>query len=286
MKKLLLIFLIALIALASCEKVIDIDLNLADPALVIEGKVLKDSLAQVLIQKTTSYFTPDTQQCICDAIVIIQEDDTIPDTLEYTGKGMYKSSSMRGKSDANYHLSVIHDSQTYTASSYLPPEPHIYQLTSISMLAFGGFGDSLNVHPGGGMGGSDTIPWLIFTDLYDDQLEENYYLFKYILNGEDITRAYSASDDEGAENDTLNYMGGFSRFYLGDTVTVKAYAVDRGVYIYFETLNDVFNSNPIMSSTPYNPHSNISNGALGVFSAMSSDSKTTIIMPAIPTFPK
>ena len=48
MKKLLLIFLIALIALASCEKVIDIDLNFADSALVIEGKVIRDSLAQVL----------------------------------------------------------------------------------------------------------------------------------------------------------------------------------------------------------------------------------------------
>jgi len=243
-------------------------------------------LAQVLIQKTTSYFTPDTQQCVCDAVVIIQEDDSRPDTLEYLGDGLYKSTSMRGKSDANYHLTIIDDSQTYTASSYLPAEPHIYQLTSISMLAFGGFGDSLMTPPGGGMGNSDSIPWLIFTDLYDDPLDENYYLFKYFLNGEDVTTAYRTSDDEGAENDTLNYMGGFSRFYLGDTVTVKAYAVDRDVYIYFETLNDVFSSNPIMSSTPYNPHSNISNGALGVFSAMSSDSKTTIIMPELPAFPK
>lgn len=286
MKKILLILILILVALTSCEKVIDIDLNLADPTLVIEGKVMKDSLAQVLIQETTSYFTPDTLPCVCDAIVIIQEDDARPDTLDYSGNGLYKSTSMKGKSDANYHLTVIHDSQTYTASSYLPPEPNIYQLTSISMLAFGGFGDSLMTPPGGGMGSSDSIPWLIFTDLYDDPLVENYYLFKYILNGEDVTIAYRTSDDEGAENDTLKYMGGFSRFFLGDTVTVKAYAVDRGVYIYFDTLNDVFSSNPIMSSTPYNPHSNISNGALGVFSAMSVNSKTTIIMPEIPAFPK
>ncbi|RKY52687.1 MAG: hypothetical protein DRP93_07730 [Candidatus Neomarinimicrobiota bacterium] len=282
MKKLLLIFLIALIALTSCEKVIGIDLNLAAPTLVIEGKVLKDSLAQVLIQKTTSYFSPDTQQCVCDAVVIIQEDDTRPDTLEYTDEGMYISGSMRGKSDANYHLTVIYDSQTYTASSYLPPEPHIYQLTAISIPAFGGFDDSTGFHPGAQM---DTIPYLLFIDIYDDPNEENYYLFNYILNGEDITAGFASSDDESAENDTLNFMGMFSRFYLGDTVEVKAYAVDRGVYIYFKTLSDIFNSNPIMSSTPYNPHSNISNGALGVFSAMSKDSKTTIILPQVPGMP-
>ncbi|MCK5817600.1 MAG: DUF4249 domain-containing protein [Candidatus Marinimicrobia bacterium] len=283
MKKLLLIFLIALIALVSCEKVIDIDLNLADPALVVEGKVIKDSLAQVLIQETTSYFSPDTQHCICDATVIIQEDDNTPDTLAHKGNGMYQSTSMYGKTGSNYQLTIIHDTEIYEASSYLPPEPHIYQLTPISIPAFGGFDDSTGFHPGGRM---DTIPYLIFIDMYDNPIEENYYLLKYILNGEDVTSGYATSDDEGAENDTLNYMRMFSRFYLSDTVEVKAYAVDRGVYIYFETLNDVFNSNPIMSSTPYNPHSNISNGALGVFSAMSVDSKTTIIMPAIPTFPK
>ncbi|MEA2078246.1 MAG: DUF4249 family protein [Candidatus Marinimicrobia bacterium] len=282
MKKLFYIFIVVVLAFTSCEKVIDIDLNLADPALVIEGKVIKDSLAQVLIQKTTSYFSPDTQHCVCDATVIIQEDDNTPDTLAHKGNGMYQSTSMYGKSGSNYQLTIIHDTEIYEASSYLPSEPHIYQLTPISIPAFGGFDDSTGFHPGGRM---DTIPYLIFIDIYDNPSEENYYLFKYILNGEDVTAGYATSDDGNAENDTLNYMRMFSRFYLSDTVKIKAYAVDRGVYIYFETLNDVFNSNPIFSSTPYNPHSNISNGALGVFSAMSFDCDTTVILPQVPGIP-
>jgi len=70
MKKLLLIFVIAVIALTSCEKVIDIDLNLADPALVIEGKILKDSLAQVFNTKNNILFYTGYSavclRCRCD----------------------------------------------------------------------------------------------------------------------------------------------------------------------------------------------------------------------------
>lgn len=99
------------------------------------------------------------------------------------------------------------------------------------------------------------------------------------VNGEMRSGWYFVSDDQNASEDTLRYSPGpTALFNPADTVTVCVYAIDRGVHDYFDMLNDALSSNSFFSSTPYNPHSNISNGALGYFSAMSSACASTVIV--------
>ena len=65
-------------------------------------------------------------------------------------------------------------------------------------------------------------------------------------------------------------------FDVGDTVTYELISLDKGAYEYFNSLQELVNVNP-GSAAPSNPVSNFSNGALGYFSAWSSDSKTIVI---------
>ncbi|MFA6618126.1 MAG: DUF4249 family protein [Candidatus Neomarinimicrobiota bacterium] len=280
MKKTFLFISLALIALTSCEQVIDIDLNLADPALVINGKIVQDSLVNVCIQETTSYFSPDSQRCIDSAIVIITEDNNSPDTLLNIGFGRYSSKSLKGKAGSSYNMKVILNHQEYEADSFLPIAPLIYELGTLPLLSFFGSdsGSESNFPPGGRR---DSIPNMLISKLYQDPSEDDYFLMQYYLNGENISKPYDPVSDASAENDTLNIRL-VSGFYLGDTIVVKAYSVDKDVFTYFDMLEDVLSGNIFSASTPYNPHSNISNGALGVFSAMNVSSDTVIISAQIP----
>jgi len=283
MKKYIVLFLAISALFLSCERVVNIDLNEVAPALVVEGRVYEDSLAWVNIRQTTSYFNPDTQLCICDAVVMIKENNNPWDTLEYIERGLYKSSTLRGTPGSTYYLRIEHDSQIYEAESYMYDRPVIYSLTSRSFGSFGDFGDSSGFDFGGAL---DSLPYFLFINLYDDPAEDNYYLFDYYINGEPREGSYIVGDDENANNDTLAYSPGpIALFNIGDTVSVRANAIDRYVYNYLDQLGDAVSSNSFFSSTPYNPLSNISNGALGYFAALSFDVKTTIIIPADITFP-
>ncbi len=281
MKKILLFLIIITGSFTACERVVDIDLNVASPALVVEGRVIKDSLALVKIHETSSYFHPDTQRCICNAMVLIREGSNETDTLEQTAPGRYRSKSMRGTEGMTYYLTILYKDESFEAQSYLPAEPLIYSLSQRSFASFGEFGDSTDFDFGGGDGGGtllDSLPWFLFTNIYDDPETENYYMFEYYVNGEQKTGRYNVSSDENAQNDTLKYSPGpTALFYTGDTVTVRVYAIDEDLYTYYDMLNDALSSNTFFSSTPYNPVSNISNGALGYFAAMSYDCDTTVI---------
>ena len=60
----------------------------------------------------------------------------------------------------------------------------------------------------------------------------------------------------------------------GDTVTVEMRCIDKNIFNYMYALADLSSS----QTTPSNPVSNISNGALGYFSAHTSRQKK-IVMP-------
>lgn len=289
MKRIIFILITIISLFFSCERVVNIDLNDVTPAIVIEGRVYEDSLAWVEIHQTTSYFNPDTQLCICDAVVSIREDNNLPDTLLYLGDGFYESAGLTGKIGSTYYLKVEFRNNIYEAQSELHPRPMIYSLTPISFGDFSGFGDSTGIDFGdGGEGGLlDSLPYLLFVNLFDDPSDENYYLFNYYINGNLRTGSYIVGNDENAENDTLSFSPGPAVLVdLFDTVTVEVNTIDLSTYTYFDQLSDALRSNSFFSSTPYNPLSNISNGALGYFTALSFDSKTTIIMPELPAFPK
>ncbi|MDZ7797417.1 MAG: DUF4249 family protein [Candidatus Marinimicrobia bacterium] len=250
----ILLFLIFVIGLfTGCEHVVDIDLNVASPALVVEGRVIKDSLAFVKIHETSSYFQPDTQRCICNAQVLIREGDNTTDTLEQIAPGRYRSNSIRGTEGMTYYLTIVYEDESFEAQSYLPSKPLIYSLSQRSFASFGEFGDSADFDFGGGTS-LDSLPWFLFTNIHDDPETEDYYMFEYYVNGEQKTGRYNVSNDENAQNDTLRYSPGpTALFYTGDTVTVRTYAIDEGLYTYFDMLSDALSSNSFFSSTPYNP---------------------------------
>ena len=79
------------------------------------------------------------------------------------------------------------------------------------------------------------------------------------------------------ENNIISFAE--SIFYDGEgTINVLLYSIDEAIYNYFLQMNDIlFWKRRILPPSPYNPTSNLSNGALGYFAAWAIDVKQVVL---------
>lgn len=257
----ILFFLIFLFS--GCQKVIDVDLNDANPAIVIEANVTSAyKLIEVKISKTGSYFGTDSVQMVSDALVIIESESGNTTSLEEVEKGIYKSRALFPVPGRKYKITVVSEGQTYDAESVLNYPVEIESLSAE-------YNDSYAFMKGG---------YNVNLYFHDPEEIKNYYRLKIYINDE-LQRDdgdYIIFDDENINGDYIELKIRHKKYDLGDNVTYELISLDKGAYEYFVSLQDLISVNP-SSAAPSNPISNFSNGALGYFSAWSSDSKTIII---------
>ncbi|HEY8916478.1 MAG TPA: DUF4249 domain-containing protein [Chitinophaga sp.] len=245
-----------IITLLSCEKVIDLDLNTAPPGLVIEGTITNQvGSYMVQLSKTTSYTAPNEFVPVSAAIVIISDQTGVADTLKESSAGKYQGTKLKGKPGHTYQLQVRTGDEVYTASSVMPAAVSIDTLIQ------------------GEKKGSDG-KIAVQTWFHDPAGTEDYYRFSFSVNGvlsESIFpfdgRLYdgTAVRYDLAREDDEEEKQGLPPVKAGDTVEVTLYHIDQPVYNYFLILQQNSGNGP--PAAPGNPVSNISNGALGYFSA-------------------
>jgi len=255
--------------LSGCQQVVSIDLNTANPRVVVEGNI-KDQPGpySVFLSMTGSYFdTTLVDPPISHAQVLISDDAGNRDTLKEVISGTYQSSKLMGVSGRTYTLSVIANGKDYMAITTMPSKIYIDSLYALPRHSFGGesgydiyvlFKDPpslgnyyrINAHT------SAVIP----ADSIDGQ---RYRLFTdKLTNGNEMTERIRAGRNVNP----------------GDTITIELCSIDKASYDYFHTLSDILSSDRSPTSlAPANPNSNISGDALGYFSAFTVDTKKIII---------
>lgn len=271
MCKYCLVAITILIILVSCEEVIDIDLNSSDPAFVVEAIIYKDSVSLVRLTRTTSYFSLEEPEFIDDASIIIS-DGTSSEELTYTGNGYYTGSTIIGTEERTYKIEIIIDGTIYEGISYMPLK------TDIISVHFTKSESQSILNPYG-----ETV-FTITCEFSDNPDIDNFYLIRFISDGAMLENSYylltENNANDGVVNNTNNDTISFSEsvFYEGGEVEVQVFSIDESVYNYFIQLNDVlYWKRRVMPPTPYNPVSNINNGALGYFAAWSYDSEIIML---------
>ena len=121
MKKIFQILLI-FAALISCQKEIDVDLNDADPKVVIEANYIgTDSLVRVRVTQTSSYFDSNPSPVIDNAVVSIIDQSGTPTDIPPIGNGYYELANYIPNYNTTYTLNIqTADLTVYTAQCYLP----------------------------------------------------------------------------------------------------------------------------------------------------------------------
>ncbi|HKL32845.1 MAG TPA: DUF4249 domain-containing protein [Tangfeifania sp.] len=258
-----LLYILFLFLLFGCEKVIDVDLNEANPEMVIEGNLSYEKGALVVkISKTASYFESGAGEKVNNAGVFLEHHTGEMIEINETAPGIYEKDRLMIQPGNLYKLRVDVDGEVYTAESFL------HDPVKIDSLGY-------SYSNGNNFFDSGYRVRLYFSDPVG---EANYYRIKVSKNGklENEVGDLIVFDDSAIDGKIIEVTLRGQPFNAGDRARVQLISLDKHAYEYLSTLRDLANTNP-GSPAPANPISNFSNGALGYFSAWSHDSKDILI---------
>ena len=257
------IITIAIVCLTSCQKVIHIDLNTANPQVVIEANLYEGTHDfKVHITKTTSYFNPGLIPAVLGADVSLSANGNPAQPLVSTGNGWYELVNYTATANTNYTLSVVAEGKTFTATSYLPISPIMDSLTYKKFT--------------GGFGGGKIDPYLMTAHFQDSLAVGNYYRIIVTKNDSVQNQPFDLYllDDKLRDGEYF-HAPVFSAFCdIDDTMDVELLSMDKNVFDYYTTLSDIITGDANNSAAPANPTSNWTNKALGYFGAFSTQKKS------------
>ena len=261
-----LLALCLIVSLSSCEKVIDLNLNSAEKRFVVEGIITDQTGAKVTVSQTKDFDESNDMTMISGATVEISENGGPTTVLPETSPGVYQLPAMNGSSGKSYALTVKIDGQTFTAVSAMPQRINLDTIYVTDELLFG-----------------DTRK-IVNTEYKDPAGRGEHYRFVQYLNGVKEEQIFVQSDEYTDGNDVSNKLFYFpedddddsKEIKKGDTVRIDMFCIDGNVYKYWFSL-DRSATGESGQATPSNPVTNLKGGALGYFSAQTTQTKTMII---------
>jgi len=258
--------MMSFIIFPGCQKVINVDLNVAAPKIVIEGLITdRRGPYSVSITKSGSYFDQPVLPTVSGAEVTIRDNTGTTDTLKEAAPGIYVTFRTRGIPGRTYTLNVISDNVEYKGTSSMLNHVDIDSLTLVKsdMQRFDFSGD---VH-------NDTH--MDIHCFFNDPLTKNFYRVKVYKNDSINIQSYRLFDDQYTNGEETDLR--VARAEAGSTYRIELLSIDKSTYSYYRTLADLLYTNPFFGSTPANPNTNLSNEALGYFGACAISSKTIVI---------
>ena len=257
-------FAVGMLALlASCEKVVDLNLKTTTSQFVFEGNLADDGRpCLVTLSRSANYTDSNTFQAVSGATVTLTDNVGGQETLRESSStpGQYAGATLLGVPGRTYTLRVETGGTAYVATSTLPAPVVPFDKLSTQLSVVG-----------------NRIQAVV--DFNDPLGLGNSYLYRQYRNGR-LNNAIFVQNDQFNDGkhvtQVLRSMGGntsdpndLNKLVSGDSLRVEMQNIDANVYEYFRTLNLILTTNPATATTPANPKSNFSGGVLGYFSAHS-----------------
>ena len=272
MKKITLyLILIIAVFLASCEDVVEIDLDKAPPKLVIEAAInWKKGTAgnqQKIKLSTTSGFYSTEIPTVSGAIVSIKNSTNVVFSFsEIANTGEYSCATFAPAINETYTLTVISNGNTYTATETLKSVARITKIVQNNQ---------------GGFSGTDVE---IKTFYQDPAGERNYYLYKYVYSNQVKSNLY-VDQDEFFNGNTFFSISQNDGLKKDDKIEVSHIGISKAYYNYMSVLLSIAGNSGggPFQSPPATVRGNISNTTdaanfpLGYFSLNEVDIKNYTI---------
>jgi hypothetical protein len=216
----------------------------------------------VYISKTNPFYEDNTFPTVSGALVKVKDNGTEVILIE-SAPGIYQTSLLNGQPGHVYQLSVTINNQVFMASCTMP-QPVLLDTLFIAPGPFGQF-KFANV------------------SYTDPAGTNNGYRFVQYLNGIKDKRIFWENDEfTDGQNISLLLDTGVDKkddprnINTGDEVTIEMQTLDEAVYRYWYSLRSGGGDGTGNSAAPANPLTNISEGALGYFSAHTVNRKKVI----------
>lgn len=211
------------IFLLCCTKVVDVDLETAEPKLVIDASIdwvkgTTGSEQKIKLSTTTGYYNAAFPAVSGAEIVITNSANTIFSFIENPGTGEYACSDFHPVIGETYTLKVVLNGEVYTATE--------------TCIAVPGIENSIAQNNTGGMGGDEVE---ITYHFRDNGNEENYYLHR-IQSPVSKFPGYKAQDDKNSQGNLMQEYFSDKDLKAGDPINIRLYGISRRYYDYFRKL--------------------------------------------------
>jgi hypothetical protein len=255
-----------LLFLASCERVIDLDLRDDAGKFVIEGNITDQTGAQNIRLSTNVPFSDQTSSPpVSGAQINITDDKGNRYIFTEGPAGTYTAQSLAGIYGRSYAMTVAIGDKIFSATSKMPS---LVKLDSVTTRK-----DKFE---------DDEDTRLIAVHYQDPIGTPNQYRFIVYVNGALIKRIF-VNNDQYSDGRPVTFDLQLDddddpKVYPGDTVKVEMQCIDEKVYTYWYSLSSQQGvEGPGGSVTPADPPTNIWPASLGYFSAHTTESKTIIV---------
>lgn len=257
MKNIILPTLLAL-ALFSCEKTVELDLEQVEQATIIEGLITDQPGRQyVRISRSMGFYDQGQNPAVSGAVVTVDDSEGHSYAFVEQAPGYYvPKAPFTGKVGATYTLTAQVGESVYTATepmNYVPP----FDSLTVRIDAE----EQADPEDEGRF-------YEVLVYIKEPQATVDYYLAKFYRN--DTIQNWDgewafAYDDLLLSEDISNLPIPF--YYAeGDMARVEMYAITRECYKYYLDLNEnINNDGGMFSGQPANLRTNIEGGAIGYF---------------------
>lgn len=241
--------LCTLLFFSACEEIIEVDLNDADPRIVIEANLSDlQSTQHIRVSKTVAFNDPVNSLGVTNAVVIVLDSKGGHHDFQHDREGNYVARDFTPVAGQSYSLYVEVDGEPFHSTCYMQS---YVDVDSTGIVRENIFGES----------------YYFATFKFNDPPDVGNY-YKYDISINDASYRFSTVFQDKF-NDGLYVTHQVSdldaELKPGDYISVRRYCIDEKVFDYW---NEYQSTNP-GSAAPANPTSNISNNALGYFSVAS-----------------
>jgi hypothetical protein len=261
----LLIFVCSIL-LFSCQKVIDINPQQGAVMVIIQGDLYTDSVAHVIVTKSTNYLSPYKPPSIATALVVLSDNHGNIDTLSWNVfKNEFQGNKLLGVVNDVYTLTVQLEGKKYSSTSLLP---YLEPADSIDVIKKAKTGFQ-----------SEKYEMYLYAKVSTNK--NLYFLYKgyadnLFLNGpNDI---YIGDNINSTGNlDGINI--GYNKYQVGEVAKLEIYSLTEAADKFYTAAKlQLRNDGGFFSTPPANVPSMFSNNAIGLFQCSDVQVLTTTVV--------
>jgi len=267
--------------MAACTEVVNLEVDQKDiDLLVVDGSITNDTMEHMIrLTMAGNYFLNQPAEKVSGAIVTVSEgDNTFLFSEKTVGSGEYYSEpDVYGIPGRTYQLSISLPEPVNGTTQYSA----VCKMETINPV------DSIGLKRWDDIGINGFYEVKIYVL---DPPETNFYSFRTILNSRLLTdtitelfitddRLYNGNYTNGIGVQFFDQSNPDETFHSGDTVTLVTSSITRSYYQFLIAVQTETSPKvPLFSGPPANAAGNISNGAVGFFTAYS-NAYAKIIVP-------
>ncbi len=240
-----LVFALIITRLASCEDIVDVDVQEGAIRLVVEAsldweKGTEGSQQTIRLSESTPFYETKANTKVQGAAVVVSNTSTGEEYFfEDQGNGEYLSTSFKPILGQSYTLRIESKGEIYTATETMTP---VTDITHIYQEREDGFDeDELEIH-------------IEFTD---PEEEGNNYLFKFQREG-DLLPALEVGEDRFLNGNEIDWWyeiesdenGNIEPFKPGDLLHIEMYGISRAYYDYINIVASQLGGTGLFESIP------------------------------------